>query len=301
MPLRHPQTDHSGDGIIPVIHANPTLHKINDVSRKGGVNMAPIKVIVNGASGRMGQEVVKAVCFDPDTQMAGAVERDISDSFLNLPDGSGRVPFSSNLEYILTDCHPDVMVDFTVASVTVPAALTALKHRVNLVIGTTGLTQDEINRIDNLAKEQQVGAVLAPNFALGAVLMTYLAKLSSRYFDYAEIIELHHHLKVDSPSGTSIKTAMAMAESRGKPFIQPPETKESESRGKQISGIPIHSVRLPGILARQEVIFGSPGQTLSIKHDTTSRECYMPGVMLAIKEVMNRKGLVFGLDTLLGL
>jgi 4-hydroxy-tetrahydrodipicolinate reductase len=264
--------------------------------------MAPIRVIVNGASGRMGQEVVKAVCLDPDTRLAGAIERNIPDGFLTLPDGSDKVPFSSNLEKILEDCLPDVMVDFTVASVTFPAALKALKHKVRLVIGTTGLTPDEINQIDNLAKEQGVGAVLAPNFALGAVIMTYLSKLSAKYFDYAEIIELHHHLKVDAPSGTSIKTAMAMAEGRnGKPFAQPPEQKDIESRGKVINGVPIHSVRLPGILARQEVIFGTSGQTLSIKHDTTSRECYMPGVLLAIKEVINRKGLVFGLDTLLGL
>ncbi|MDD4873548.1 MAG: 4-hydroxy-tetrahydrodipicolinate reductase [Dehalococcoidales bacterium] len=264
--------------------------------------MAQIRVVVNGSSGRMGQEVVKAICLDPDTRLVGAIERDIPDGFLPLPDGSGKVSFSSNLENILTDCRPDVMVDFTVASVTVPAAMTALKHQVHLVIGTTGLTQDEINQIDNLAKELQVGVVLAPNFALGAVLMTYLSKLSSKYFDYAEIIEMHHHLKVDAPSGTSIKTAMAMTEGRsGKPFKQTPGQNDLESRGKQVNGIPIHSVRLPGILARQEVIFGTSGQTLSIRHDTTSRECYMPGILLAVKEVINRKGLVYGLDTLLGL
>jgi 4-hydroxy-tetrahydrodipicolinate reductase len=264
--------------------------------------MAPIRVAVIGASGRVGQEVVKAVCLDPDTKLVGAVEARVSSESLALPDGSGTVPFSSNLEKIITDCRPDVMVDFTIASVTVPSAMTALKHKVNLVIGTTGLKQDEINQIDNLAKEQGVGVVLAPNFALGAVIMTYLSKLSAKYFDYAEIIELHHHLKVDAPSGTSIKTAMAIAEGRnGKPAGIMPEQKDTESRGKMVNGVPIHSVRLPGILARQEVRFGAAGQTLSIIHDTTSRECYMPGVLLAIKEVINRKGLVFGLDTLLGL
>ncbi len=264
--------------------------------------MAPIRVAVNGASGRMGQEVVKAVCLDPDTLLAGAIESKVLNDFLTLPDGTETVPFSSDLEKILTGCRPDVLVDFTVASVSFPAAMTALKHNINLVIGTTGLKQDEIAQIDNLAKEKGVGAVLAPNFALGAVIMTYLSKLSAKYFDYAEIIELHHHLKVDAPSGTSLKTAMAIAEGRnGKPFGKMPEQKDIESRGKIVNGIPIHSVRLPGILASQEVIFGTAGQTLSIKHDTTSRECYMPGVLLAIKEVINRKGLVYGLDTLLGL
>jgi 4-hydroxy-tetrahydrodipicolinate reductase len=250
----------------------------------------------------MGQEGGRAGCLDPDVQLVGAIERNIPDSFLDFPDNSGKVPFSANLEKILTECRPDVLVDFTIASVTVPAAITALKHNVNLVIGTTGLTPDEIDRIGNLAKEQQAGVVLAPNFAIGAVLMMYLAKISAKYFDYAEIIELHHHLKVDSPSGTSIKTAMSIAEGRkGKPFNELPEQKDSESRGKKVSGVPIHSVRLPGIVARQEVIFGSAGQTLSIKHDSTSRESFMPGVILAVKEVVNRKGLVYGLDTLLGL
>jgi 4-hydroxy-tetrahydrodipicolinate reductase len=264
--------------------------------------MAPIRVVVNGASGRVGQEVVKAVCLDPETQLVGAIEARVSAESLALPDSSGTVPFSSNLEKILTVCYPDVMVDFTVASVCFQASMLALKHKVNLVIGTTGLNQDEMSQIDNLAKEQGVGVVLAPNFALGAVIMTYLSKVAAKYFDYAEIIELHHHLKLDAPSGTSIKTAMAIAEGRnGKPFGSLPEQKDTESRGKIVNGVPIHSVRLPGILARQEVRFGTAGQTLSIIHDTTSRECYMPGVLLAVKEVINRKGLVYGLDTLLGL
>ena len=148
--------------------------------------MTPIRVAVNGASGRMGQEVVKAVCLDLDTQIVGAIEAQVNNEFLMLPDGSGKVPFSSNLEQILKDCRPDVLVDFTIASVSFPTAMLSLKHKVNLVIGTTGLKQDEMNQIDNLAKEQGAGVVLAPNFALGAVIMTYLSKISSKYFDYAD-------------------------------------------------------------------------------------------------------------------
>ncbi len=132
--------------------------------------------------------------------------------------------------------------------------------------------------------------------------MMHLAKVAAKYLDYAEIIELHHHLKADSPSGTALSTARAMAEAKGKPFYQPPEPgKTSNSRGEQVKGITIHSVRLPGLLAHQEVLFGGPGQTLTIRHDTISRECYMPGVILAIKEVGKRQGLVYGLETLLGL
>jgi len=144
--------------------------------------------------------------------------------------------------------------------------------------------------------------VVAPNFALGAVLMMHFAKIASRYMDYAEIIELHHHLKLDSPSGTALSTAKAMAQARGRPFSRPSEPEPpAPSRGEPVEGITIHSVRLPGLMAHQEVILGAPGQTLSLRHDTISRECFMPGVILAIKEVVKRQGLTYGLDTLLNL
>lgn len=264
--------------------------------------MKPIRVVIHGASGRMGREVINALCHEPEMQVVGAVELQVSADHLPLPNSSGTVPFSSNLNYILTTCQPDVLVDFTTAKATMPAVLTATKHNVNLVIGTTGLTADEIREIDRLAIEHKVGAVVAPNFALGAVLMMHLAKAAAKYLDYAEIIELHHHQKADSPSGTALSTAKAMAVARGKPFYYLSEQeRKSGSRGEQVEGVTIHSVRLPGLLAHQEVILGGPGQTLIIRHDTISRECYMPGVMLAIKEVVKHKGLVYGLDTLLGL
>jgi len=264
--------------------------------------MKPIRVVVHGASGRMGREVINALCHEPEMQVVGGVELRVSDDHLPLPNSSGTVPFSTNLDYILTTCQPDVLVDFTTAKATMPAVLTATKRGVNLVIGTTGLTADELGEIDRLAIEHQVGAVVAPNFALGAVLMMHLAKVAAKYLDYAEIIELHHHQKADSPSGTALSTAKAMAAARGKPFYHLSEQeKKSGSRGEPVEGVIIHSVRLPGLLAHQEVILGGPGQTLIIRHDTISRECYMPGVMLAIKEVVKHKGLVYGLDTLLGL
>ena len=132
--------------------------------------------------------------------------------------------------------------------------------------------------------------------------MIHLAKIAAKYLDYAEIIELHHHLKVDSPSGTALVTAKEMAQARGKPFDRPPEQGQApNSRGEQVEGVTIHSVRLPGLMAHQEIILGASGQTLSIRHDTISRECYMPGVILAIKEVAKRQGLIYGLDTLLNL
>ena len=263
--------------------------------------METIKVVVHGASGKMGREVVSALCPEPDVKLVGAIDKDVPSSHLGLPDGSGSVPFSTNLEDILTSCKPDVLVDFTIAPATMPAVRSAVKHGVNLVIGTSGLTPKEIGEIDELARAHQVGAVVAPNFALGAVLMIHLAQLASKYLDYAEIIELHHHKKVDAPSGTAIATARAMLKARGRPFARPATNEASASRGKQVEGIAIHSVRLPGLLAQQEVLLGGAGQTLSIRHDTISRECFMPGVILAIKEVVKLKGLVYGLDSLLGL
>ena len=264
--------------------------------------MKSIRVVVYGALGRMGREIINALCHESEIQLVGAVELQVSEDYLTLPDNSGTVPFSSNLDYILTSCQPDVLVDFTIRNATMPAVRAATERGVNLVIGTTGLTADELSEIDQLAQAHHVGAIAAPNFALGAILMMHLAKVAAKYLDYAEIIELHHHLKADAPSGTAILTATEMATSRGKPFSQPIEQgRTSDSRGGQVEGIPIHSVRLPGLLAHQEVLLGGPGQTLSIRHDTINRECFMPGVILAIREVVNRKGLVYGLDTLLGL
>jgi 4-hydroxy-tetrahydrodipicolinate reductase len=234
-------------------------------------------------------------------QLVGAVELKVTEDYLTLPDGSGKVPFSSDLSYILTKCRPEVLVDFTIAQATMPAVRIAARQGVNLVIGTTGLTADDINEIDRLTKTHGIGAVVAPNFALGAVLMVHLAKIAAKYFDYAEIIELHHHQKADAPSGTALATARAMAAARGKPFLQPSKLGKTPSRGEEVEGVNIHSVRLPGLLAHQEVLLGGAGQTLSIRHDTISRECYMPGVIKAIKEVVRRKGLIYGLDNLLGL
>ena len=264
--------------------------------------MKPIKVVVNGALGRMGQQMVSALCREPEMQIVGAVELKVSQEHLSLPNGSGDVPFSSDLERVLITSRPDVLLDFTVAKAVMPTVRIATKQGVNLVIGTTGLTSDELSGIDRLATTHKMGAVVAPNFALGAVVMIHLAKIAAKYFDYAEITEFHHHLKVDAPSGTALSTAKAMAEAKGKSFLHPSEQKKpSGSRGEQVEGITMHSVRLPGLMAHQEVLLGGLGQTLSIRHDTISRECYIPGVMLAIKEVVKRKGLVYGLDTLLGL
>lgn len=263
--------------------------------------MKGIKVIVHGALGKVGREVVNTLSHQSEMEMVGAVDLKASQDQLPLPDGSGSVPLSAQLEPLLKSSKPDVLVDFSIAKATMPAVRLATKYDVNLVIGTTGLSPDEIGEIEHLALEHNLGAVVAPNFALGAVLMIHLAKIAAQYLDSAEIIELHHHQKVDAPSGTALLTARAMAKARGRPFSHLESQKALPSRGEQVEGIAIHSVRLPGLLAHQEIILGAPGQTLAIRHDTISRECYLPGVILAIKEVVKKKGLIYGLDKLLGL
>ena len=265
--------------------------------------MKPITVVVHGAMGKMGKTVINAVCQEPETRLVGAVDIKVTGDRLQLPDGSGDVPLSSDLDSILASQKPDVMVDFSVAKASMPAIRLAAKRKVNLVIGTTGFSATDVEEIKKLVETNEIGAVMASNFALGAVVMIHLARIAARYFDYAEIIEFHHNMKMDAPSGTALSTAKSMAQAKGKPFNRPPVEKGEplKSRGEQTEGISIHSVRLPGLLAHQEVILGAAGQTLTIRHDTIDRDCFMPGVILAIKAVVKRQGLTVGLAPILGL
>jgi 4-hydroxy-tetrahydrodipicolinate reductase len=262
-----------------------------------------IRVLVHGAKGRMGCEVLRALCSDAELEAAGAVDLKADRESLPLPDESGDIPLSRDLETIISQTSPDVMVDFTIRDATMPAVSLASGHGVNLVIGTTGLSPEDLDEIERLTNKNDIGAVVAPNFSLGAVLMIHMAKLAARYFDYAEVIEKHHEGKADAPSGTALATARAMVETRGEPFIYPTLKKETlrGTRGGQVDGISVHSIRLPGYLAHQEVILGATGQTLKISHDSISRETFMPGVVMAVKHVVKNKGLVCGLEKLLGL
>jgi 4-hydroxy-tetrahydrodipicolinate reductase len=265
----------------------------------------PIRVVINGAFGRIGQEVTKAVVCEPGLRVVGAVEKDVTQQYLPLPETPDLmlIPLSSDLDSLLKRCDADVVVDFTKAEVSITAARTAIKQKVNMVIGTTGLSEENLAEIENLCQTYEVGAVVAPNFSLGAALLIHLSKFAAKFFNHAEIIEMHHEKKVDAPSGTAITTARAMLQARGKPFIYHKATREviSNTRGGETGGIAIHSLRLPGFMAGQEVVFSGVGETLSLHHNTISRECYLPGVILAIREVTKRKGLIYGLDALLKL
>jgi 4-hydroxy-tetrahydrodipicolinate reductase len=263
--------------------------------------MTPIKVVIHGASGRVGQVLISTLYRGPEVKLVGAVDIKTTGDKLILGDGS-TIPFSTDLEQILGATKPEVVVDFSLAKAVMPMVRTATKQRVNLVTGTTGIGAEEISEMARLAEVNQVCIIMASNFALGAVLMMHFARLAAKYMDYAEIIELHHNQKIDAPSGTALNTARAMATTRGRPFSAAADAgKNFPSRGENVSGIPIHSVRLPGLMAHQEVILGGLGQTLSIRHDTINRECYVPGVLLAVQEAVKRKGLIQGLDNLLSL
>ena len=261
------------------------------------------RVVVNGALGRMGNQVARTVLVQSDMQLVGTVEAAASQPYFPAPESSELIPFSSDLGSLLERVQPDVVVDFTRAAIAVEVCRIALPLGVNVVTGSTGLSNENLEEISQLCDRNDRCVVAAPNFSLGAVVLMHLAGIAAQYFDNVEIIEMHHDKKLDAPSGTAMATARLLAEARGEAFVYPPTEREvlSSARGGETHGVAIHSVRLPGIMASQEVLFGGQGQTLLLRHDATSRESYMPGVMMAVRESLKRKGLVVGLDKILGL
>ena len=259
-----------------------------------------IKVLVNGALGRMGQAVVAAVARDSDLQLVGATDIRSADDIGEVV-GLGKlgVAVTADLETAIKEVKPDVMVDFTEPAVVFENAKKALQLGVSPVIGTTGLTDEQKKELAALA--EKTPCFIAPNFAIGAIILMLASKMAAKYLEDVEIIELHHDKKLDAPSGTALETAKMIAEIRPSHKQGNPNEKEllTGARGAEYDGIPIHSVRLPGYVAHQEVIFGGLGQTLTIRHDSLNRESFMPGVCLACKKVKDLKGLVIGLDKIL--
>lgn len=259
-------------------------------------------VIVNGACGRMGQAVLKAVQEADGLELVGAVDiKGGADtgSLVGLP--ANGILVETDLEALLARKKPEVMVDFTRPDVVFGNVMTALAHKTSPVVGTTGLSDEQKAEITKAAEENDTPAFIAPNFAIGAVLLMVMSRQVAKYMPDVEIIELHHDKKLDAPSGTAIQTAAMIAEVR-KAHKQgnPDEFEKLEgARGADYEGMHIHSVRLPGYVAHQEVIFGGLGQTLTIRHDSMNRESFMPGVVLAAKKVRSLKGLTVGLDKLL--
>ena len=263
--------------------------------------MAPISVVVNGALGKMGQQVLSAVSGEDDMRAVAGVDRAAGDTNVSPPDGSVSVPLSSSLPDVLDGV--DVVVDFSNAEGALGVIRDAAPRRVNVVVGSTGIQEAGFQEAAALADEHGIGIIIAPNFAMGAVVMTHLARIAAPYFDYADLTEMHHENKIDAPSGTAIAIAQAAAEGKGTAFEAPEAEKElvAGTRGGTLDGVTIHSARMPGRVAHHELVFGALGQTLTLRHDSVSRESFMPGVLLAIREVGNRPGLTVGLDKILGL
>ncbi len=248
-----------------------------------------IKIAVCGASGKMGREVVGAVEAAEDMKLVAKIDI-ASDNMYRTIEEAARVE------------DIDVLIDFTQPKSIYENALYCLNNGIKIVIGTTGLTDEQIEKLRQLSLEKNTGCFIAPNFSTGAVLMMMFARQAAKYFDNAEIIEFHHNQKKDAPSGTSIKTAQMMAEVKPDFALNNSdevETIEGSRGGEAYSNIHIHSVRMPGYMASQEVIFGSSGQILTIRHDTMDRKCYMPGVLLAVRHTAHANNFVYGLDNIM--
>jgi 4-hydroxy-tetrahydrodipicolinate reductase len=272
----------------------------------GGIHHMKIKVAVNGALGSMGREVVRAVSGDAALELVAAVDvngKNSGDIGEIAGIGKNGIPIHNDLAAALAALRPDVTVDFTSPYTVMQNIETILSAGVRPVVGTTGITEADLHTIRSWSDKHGTAAVIVPNFAIGAVLMMLFAAQAAKYMPEAEIIELHHERKLDAPSGTAIKTAEMIIKSRGASHRQAVEELEKVkgARGGSMDGVHLHSIRLPGLVAHQEVIFGGVGQTLTIRHDSLDRTSFMPGVLLAVKEVMKRQGVTYGLENILSL
>ncbi|PSL01116.1 dihydrodipicolinate reductase [Haloactinopolyspora alba] len=244
-----------------------------------------VRVAVIGAAGRMGQQVCRAVESADDLDLAGRF-----DAGDELGDLGGA----------------DVAVDFTVPGATLANVLHCVSRGVHAVVGTTGWTDDRLAEVRTALDERPaVGVLVAPNFAIGAVLTMKFAREAARFYESVEVVELHHPDKVDAPSGTAVRTAQLVAEARRDAGVDPaPDATASGldgARGADVDGVPVHAVRLRGMVAHEEVLFGSPGETLTLRHDSFDRESFMPGVLTGVRQVRERPGLTVGLESYLGL
>lgn len=273
-------------------------------------NQSPIPVVVNGACGKMGREVIKAVSQAEDMTLIGAVDHNSNYLGQDVGDIIGCGPLEipvlndlqANLVLATQEKVQGVMVDFTHPDSVYENVRTAIAYGVRPVVGTTGLSPEQIQELADFAEKASTGCLIIPNFSIGMVLLQQAAIQASKYFDHVEIIELHHNQKADAPSGTAIQTAQMLAE-LGKTYnaaIVDETEKLTGARGCIADeGVRIHSVRLPGLIAHQEVIFGSSGQIYTLRHDTTDRSSFMPGVLLSIRKITELKSLVYGLEKIL--
>lgn len=260
-----------------------------------------MKVAMSGVNGKMGRAIMGGIIDAPNVEIVGAVDiNQVGVDISALIGGEMRnLGVEDNLEKMIQGKKPDVVIDFTTPATVKQNAETVLKNKCHIIIGTTGLSENDLAELDCLAKEMSRIVFVVPNFALGAVLMMNFARDAAKYFPNVEVIELHHDQKLDAPSGTAIKTMELMAEEREKREQgQPNEVEKIKgARGGNYEGMHVHSVRLPGYVAHQEVIFGGRGQTLTIRHDSMNRESFVDGVLLALNSINDlQPGLTYGLD-----
>ena len=264
------------------------------------VNM--IRVMVNGAGGKMGREVVKAVHADSELTMIGGIDPSKAGQDVGTVAGIEplHITMAETIDEVLSDNKPDVIVDFTNPAVIFENAKKILSAGVHIVIGTTGLTEEQRNELNEIGFKHNANCLVAPNFSLGAVMMMKVAAELAPYFPDVEIIELHHNHKYDAPSGTSILTAKLINDAKEAANVTGSEDLTRESlpgaRGAKVDNVTIHSVCLPGYVAHQQVLFGGYDETLTIRHDSLSRLSFMPGVVLACKKIASKPGLTYGLE-----
>lgn len=265
-----------------------------------------MRIGVFGAGGQMGTTVCRAVADDPELELVSAIDPRLSGIDLSQVTGivgTGLEISASKESLVATKAQ--VAVDFTSAEVAFENMMWCAKHNIHGVVGTTGLSGSQMEELENAFNKSKANCILAPNFAIGAVLMMRFSEIASIFFDTVDIIELHHDRKVDAPSGTAMETARRVAkfrETSQKPFASDPTEKtvlEGARGGRYEQGLHVHSLRVRGMVAHQEVILGTLGQTLTIRHDSYDRTSFMPGVLLAVKSVASVSGLVIGIDELI--
>lgn len=259
--------------------------------------MNKIKIVIAGPRGRMGKEAVKLVNETEHFQLVGVIDRIGGGEIFQQP----NVHIYTDAKVCFMETKPDVLIDLTTPESGKVHTRLALEHGIRPVVGTTGFSDQDLKELSELAEEKGIGAVIAPNFAVGAVLMMKFSQMAAKYFQDVEIIEMHHDGKLDAPSGTGIKTAEMISEVREEKKQGHPNEKETiqGARGGEMNGIRLHSVRLPGLVAHQEVIFGGDGQTLTIRHDSYNRASFMSGVKLSVETVMKLDQLVYGLENIM--
>lgn len=264
-------------------------------------NTHEIRIAVAGVSGKMGREAVRAIQTDARFLLCAGLTRSAGQA---APDTT--FPLYTDADHLLQEAHPDVWLDLTDAGSVISHIDVCLSYGVRPVIGATGYAPTDLERWNNICIDQQIGGIAVPNFAIGALLMMRFAADAAKFFPDAEIVELHHDRKKDAPSGTSKRTAEAIAEGRGTQASlvsskngQVSTRTGQDSRGLAYRGVPIHSVRLPGLVAHQQVMFGGTGEILTIRHDSLARSSFMPGVVLACSGVMQLTGMAYGLESLL--